>query len=232
MVAMKPHGLALLLSGTLLIAFTVASLGCRSGDDDVRAAERDAAEEAERRPSLREGLAGARDAARGMRDALEGMSGENGVVTETVDFRRLRDLLPERAAGLSRTDASGERQSFGGVSVSTARAEYREDDRTLTVQIMDAAGTGAFALMGAAWLMAEFDRETSDGYERTTTFEGHRAFEKLDERTGRAELQVVVENRFLVSIEGRNVSMSDVQRAARDIDLRSLARMRDEGRQG
>jgi hypothetical protein len=223
----------------VLMAFAVVALvaisGCRVGGDSVDPDE--VARDDDRTPTLREGLAGARDGLTGVRDAVRGFQEAQqdeearGRVVETVDFRRLRDLLPERAAGMDRVDASGERQTMGGFSLSNAKAEYRDDDRSVRVQITDAGGTAAFALLGAAWMMADFDRESSDGYERTTTFEGHRAYEKLEERRNRAQLQLVVANRFFVSAEGRNASMDDLRRTVRAIDLRGLEAMRDEGRE-
>ena len=87
-----------------------------------------------------------------------------------------------------------------------------------------------FAMVGAAWMMIDVDRESSDGFERTSTFEGGKSYEKYNESTARGELQFIVAERFLVSLEGSGITMDDLYEAARDIDLHGLEAMREEGR--
>lgn len=212
----------------------IGCFGNRSGSDnnsdDASASEQPAARGLF--GAAREGIS----AARGMAEAVEAFAEQHqsGVTYETVDFRELRDLLPEATAGLERTDIQGERQNIGGaISVSRANATYQgaEDNSRINISIMDGAGAvGTFAFLGAAWTMVDVDRESSDGFERTSTFEGHKSFEKYSERDSSAELSLVIANRFLVNIEGRNVSMDDVYRAARDINLGGLEAMREAGR--
>ena len=178
----------------------------------------------------------AQRAMQGLSEAFAGATGQNGDgrVVETVDFRRLRDLLPESASGIERTDASGERQAMGGFSVSQASGTYRDEQRSLEIKIVDAGAAGSFMALGAVWMMAEVDRESSTGFERTTRFQGYPAFEKYDEsgrRTG-GKIEMVVGDRFFVTVEGRHVSMEEIRAAAGELDLRRLAAMRDEGREG
>jgi hypothetical protein len=73
--------------------------------------------------------------------------------------------------------------------------------------------------------MTDFDRTTSNGYERTGRFEGHKAFESLSREGGvlRTELSIVVDNRFIVQLEARDSDMDALKRVAKSLDLRSLA---------
>lgn len=181
--------------------------------------------------AAREGLS----AIRGMADAAQAYveQQESGVTYEVVDFRQLRDLLPESAAGLERTEIEGERQGMGGsITISKANAVYsNEDNSRINVTLFDGAGAmGMFAMVGAAWMMVDVDRESSDGFERTSTFEGGKSFEKYSERNARGELQFIVADRFLVSLEGSGITMDELYEAARDIDLRGLEALREEGR--
>ena len=152
-----------------------------------------------------------------------------GARVETVDFRVLRGLLPDEIEDLERVDVSGERTGMAGFSFSNANAEYRGGDRRLSVQITDGGGLGQLALLGATWMQMEFDRETADGYERTTTFEGYPALETYDDGSRRADLQFVVGQRFFVSVEARGMEMDDVKDAVEEIDLDELEDLKDEG---
>lgn len=161
----------------------------------------------------------------------EAFGGRDGAV-ETVDFRALRDLLPEELDDYERVDASGEKTGVAGFSFSQAEGEYRSDDgeRQISLQIVDGGGIGQMALLGASWLRMDFDRESTDGYEKTTEYEGYPAYEKL--RAGdrpRAELQFVVADRFFVSANGHNVEMDALKEALAEIDLGELEDLRDEG---
>ena len=196
--------------------------------------EPDAVDRSERAADDRAGddrPAGVGDLADAMGQMFGG--GENGRVTETVDFRALRDLLPEDLRGMERTDASGEKTGMGGFNISRAEGQYRDADdasRRIELQITDAGGFGRMMMFGATWMQMEVDRESSSGYERTTRFEGFPALEKFQggDRP-RSELQVVVGDRFFVSADGRNVEMDELKAAVRAIDLGDLEDMRDEG---
>jgi hypothetical protein len=212
---------------TFCFIFLIAVAGC-GGDES---AEPDAAPEAAERNSE-----GAPDAANDPASAITGalndaFGGEGGRI-ETVDFRTLRDLLPEGLDGMERVDASGERAGVAGFSFSQAEGEYRSDDgeRRVSLQIVDGGGLTQMTMLGATWMRMDFDRESTDGYERTTEFEGYPAYEKM--RTGdrpRSELSFVVADRFLVTANGQNVEMDELKDAVGDIDLGALEGMRDEG---
>ena len=62
----------------------------------------------------------------------------------------------------------------------------------------------AMMVMGPYRMMAAagYSRETSDGYEKATTFGGYPAVEKWNADRKRGEFTVIVSDRFVVSIEG------------------------------
>ncbi len=163
---------------------------------------------------------------------------EAGITYEPVNFRRLRDLLPEELAGLTRESAEGETSGAMGVRLSKATATYRAEagdgaDPRLEVTLTDLGAVQGFAMMGlAAWRMTDVDRETGTGYERTTDYRGHPAFETYDmEGTPRAEFQTIVSDRFLVELDGRDLEMDRLKRAMEDLDIAELEAMKEAGRQ-
>lgn len=211
----------------LCLSFLIAVAGC--GADEP--AEPETAPDAAERSADDPADDAANDPASAITGAINRALGGEGSV-EPVDFRTLRDLLPEELSGMERVDASGERAGVAGFSFSQAEGEYRSDDgeRRIDLQIVDGGGIAQMTMLGAAWMQVEIDRESSDGYERTTEFEGYPAFEKL--RSGpspRSELSLVVAERFLVTANGQSVEMDELKAAVEQLDLDELEDMRDAG---
>jgi len=152
---------------------------------------------------------------------------KNGEPVETVDFRELQPLLPETVAGMERVDLEGARQTMGGISVAHAKATFQDDNRgRLTVEVTDMGGVGGLAALGMGMLLMEVDRESTHGYERTRDYNGHRMYEKWDGQRERGEVTVLVERRFAVKAEGRNVPMETILASVDDINLSALQSMK------
>ncbi|MPR33207.1 hypothetical protein [Salmonirosea aquatica] len=150
---------------------------------------------------------------------------EKGPV-DPVDFRSLKELLPSEAAGLDRTEATGEKNGAMGFSISQAQGKYEKDDSRIEVDIVDTGGVGGMAMMGmAAWAMAEVDKETASGYEKTTRINGMKAYEKYDNDGKDGEINVIVADRFVVNVKGRNVTMDQIKDTLDDLDLDKLAKL-------
>jgi hypothetical protein len=172
---------------------------------------------------LEGGLAGALSQ---LENAVDNLQDESGTKKKPLNFRKLKDLLPESASGFSRTSSSGESTGMAGFNVSTAKAQYEDGDKKIDVDIVDAGGVG-MAMMGlAAWSMIEVDKESDNGFERTTTYKGNKAFEKCN--NGRCEFSVFVAKRFIMTIKGRNVEIGDLHDIADDIGLDNLEDLKDE----
>ena len=145
---------------------------------------------------------------------------------EPVDFRSLRDLLPSKAGGLAQTEATGEKNGAMGFTISQAEAQYSSDEANIEVKILDTGGVGGFALMGlAAWTMMSVDKETATGYEKTTKIAGHKAYEKYDNNAKNGEVNLMVADRFVVTVQGQGVTMSQLKDTVDEIDLKKLAKL-------
>lgn len=152
---------------------------------------------------------------------------ENNEVVDPVDFRVLKELLPQKADNLPLKESSGEKNGAMGFTVSTAEAKYESEDgqSSIDISIIDAAGISGFGMMGlAAWSLAEVDKETSTGYEKTLSLDGHKAFEKYDNTDKSGEISVIVADRYIVKVEGDQVTMDQMKKALKDIDLNTLAK--------
>ncbi len=162
--------------------------------------------------------------------AAEEMANKN---VEPVDFRTLTDMLPSSVAGLAQVDKSGEKSGISGMATSFAEARYEDTDGTqrVTVKITDVGSMTTLIAFGMAWMNMAIDKESMNGYERTTKIDGHPALEKFQEGEGysNGEVTVVVVNRYIVEVSGNGITMNNLKSALDDIDLSKLASMKEEG---
>jgi hypothetical protein len=168
-----------------------------------------------------------------MKQAMEKM-GEAmaGGKVDPVDFRELKALLPEEAGELKRTEATGEKTAQMGIKVSKAEATYErgEEPGRINISILDMGTMKGFAAMGSyGWALADVDKESDSGYEKTTMYSGCKAFEKYDNDSRSGEIQVLVADRFMVEVHGSDVSMSELKATLNSVDLGKLKRMKDVG---
>ena len=155
-----------------------------------------------------------------------------GRASDAVDFQVLKELLPEDINGMPRTSSDGEKNSAMGFTLSRAEARYETQgtNSSIKVEISDVgAMTGAAAMAAYAWASMEVDRENETGYEKTTTIKGYRGYEKFDRQTNYGELSLMVGGRFMVELEGNEVSMDALKAALDKLDLGKLEGMKGFG---
>jgi len=167
---------------------------------------------------------GVTDALKGVEKALSGLKdGGDGEVKEPVNFRKLKEFLPESFNGMDRSDYKGSTTGMSKFKASVAKAKYKDDNQSIQVEITDAGGLGS-ALMGmAAWSSLQIDEESDDGYKRTTEFDGHKALEENNTKRQRSSLNMIVGDRFIVTMRGRKVDIDDLKKLAKKMDLDDLA---------
>lgn len=131
----------------------------------------------------------------------------------------LTSFLPEPldgwAAEKSTSQAVGAAMFGGGV---TAERRYTKDDRKITVQIVtDSPMLQSMMMMFSNPMFASSDGGKMERIKR------QKALVKYDPSTEQGEIQIVVAKRFLVTINGNNVSKDDLKAYARGIDYKKLA---------
>jgi hypothetical protein len=176
--------------------------------------------------AMKQGGEGFGEAMKKMGEAMN-----TGKKVEPVDFRELKTLLPESLPGMKRTEAKGEKTAAFGINVAKAEGSYRADSgANIEITLTDMGSmTGLTALAAYGWVMAEIDRETDTGYEKTTTYSGNKAHEKYDNRGQHGEIEVLVANRFVVELNGNEISMDQLKGALGKIDLGKLNGMKMQG---
>lgn len=221
----KRPGLVVL---SLALALTV---GCKSPEQ--KAAEDAAKSMAEASKKMQEatknGTANMGDAMAAMSAAVSGANA--GKKVETVDYKQLKDMLPADLAGMKRTDATGEKTSAMGMQVSNAEGRYSSDQgSSISIKISDIGSlTGLAGMAAYAWAATDYDRESDNSYEKTTTFNGYKAHEKYDKQNKSGELSALIGNRFVVEAQGNGVDMNAIKDAVGKVDLRKLDGMKTQG---
>jgi hypothetical protein len=157
-------------------------------------------------------------AEKAMKDLSEGSG-------EVVDFRELKAWLPQKVGGLERTSASGESSGAFGFKFSKAEGLYEEGDKKIEVEVIDFGGIQS-AMMGmAAWANYEKDAETKDGYEKTKTIQGMKAFEKFNYSGERGEVNLLSEN-HIINVRTKGLSEKQFQKVTNDLNFKDLEKLK------
>jgi hypothetical protein len=141
---------------------------------------------------------------------------------QPVDFRKLKEMLPETLAGMKRTDATGQSGEAMGIKGSSATARYTDGaGASLNLDLSDMG-----SLSGLAGLASRFDpsmeKQTEAGYERTSKINGQIVHERYDRRTKSGEISIILAERFNVAVRGNGVDVATLQGAIKQIDMAGL----------
>ena len=161
---------------------------------------------------------------------------EEGKEVEVVDFRDLKKLLPESIEDLKRISASGEKSNSMGINVSKTEGKYSdeptegEQPKKLEIKITDLGNVKGWAGIAMfAWTMADIDKETDDGYEKTFKSGENKGYESYNNKSKSGKVEMFIAERFMLSVEGHNVSMELVKNAVDEIGISNLEQMKDKG---
>ncbi|HWI19222.1 MAG TPA: hypothetical protein VNT81_15820 [Vicinamibacterales bacterium] len=171
--------------------------------------------------------AGAGEAAKAMQSMANALNaaGGDGKPVEPVSFQTLQAQLP-KVSGWEMKEPEGERMTMP-VPFSQIETRYTKDSARIDVKIVD---TGFAQLLVAPWSMmlaSGYSRETSRGYEKSTTIGGNPAIEKWNKDRKNGELDVLLGKRFMVTIEGREISdISELHAFASNFDFGAIAALK------
>ena len=150
-----------------------------------------------------------------------------------VDFRKLKELLPAELNGLKRTEHNGEKNAFGAIAISTAKAEYRknkdqddEKEPNISVEIVDYGGIEMAKGLAMAWTMAEIDKESDDGFEKTIKIKGNPGMLTWQKEGKHGNVQVLVGNRFILTVNTNNIPSEQVMKVVEALPLDKLAALK------
>ena len=153
--------------------------------------------------------------------ALQTMNAALGAIAQTggaaaVSPESLRALLPERIAGLARTDASAGKQQLGPMETAMAQASYKAPDGGLvSLQIVDSGGASGLLSMALS----------AAGSRGAATYKSFPAAEQYDPGSRSGTFQVLCAGRFAVKVSGQGVDQKVLRSAMDAVDLDALKRL-------
>jgi hypothetical protein len=212
--------------GILAMAVLLVAGGCGKSSEEKK-------EEKQEQQAAKTAETGAAEAAKGleqMAKGLEAMAGgaaASGSVSavDPVSFHDMQALFPE-LDGWQKAKPTGEKMS-SPFKYSQAEVRYTKDDARITLKMMDSGFNQLLLTPYAMFLTAGYEKETSDGYEKSTKVNGEPGWEKWNDSGKDGELNALVGKRFLVQIEGRQIDdIKALHELAGKIDMAKLSALK------
>ncbi|RUM41512.1 MAG: hypothetical protein DSY80_08670 [Desulfocapsa sp.] len=133
---------------------------------------------------------------------------------------RMKDLLPEPLSGWQAQPASAQTLGTavfgGGVTVSR---NYSKDDASVSIEIVTDS-----PVLQSVMMMLNNPMFAGASGGNLETIKGQRAIVKYEPKGRSGEINIVVANRFMVTVKGNNVEQQTLVSYAEAIDFRSLAK--------
>lgn len=163
--------------------------------------------------------------AKGLEAAVSGGGAGDTKPVDPVSFRDLMALLPE-LEGWEKQKPTGERMT-SPVSFSQAEGRYTKGDSSIEVKIIDSGFNQLLLTPYAMFLAAGYERETSEGHEKSTQVHGQPGWEKWNSENKDGEVNALVGKRFLVTINGNQIDdVKQLHEVASKMDMGKLAAMK------
>jgi len=195
--------------------------GCSKSEQEKQAEEatKAAAESAQ-------GLAkGAEDMAKGLEAMAKGMQQMGASAAEPVSFRDLQAVFVP-FEGWEMGKPTGEKMSVP-VKFSQAEVTYRSGEASIEAKIVDSALNQILLAPLSMFLVSGYEKESNEGYEKSTNVAGHPGWEKWNSEGKDGEVNAVVNRRFIVTVEGNDIPDTKVlHQLAAKLDLGKLAAMK------
>ena len=146
---------------------------------------------------------------------------------DPLGFQALIGYLPEPRAGFAAADPQGSTTSLPEYKVTIVSRDYRkpgaegDPEASVTIQITD--GGFSEAVSAPFQMMSMMSHESTEGYQKGVTIGGQPGYETWDNRSRRAELNVLVGGRFMLQLSASQVEPEALRAWAESIDLSGLA---------
>jgi len=173
---------------------------------------------------------GADQVAKGLEDMAKGLAGlasgdPNQKPVDPVSFHDLQTAFGD-FGGWEKGKPTGERMT-SPVNYSVARISYTKEGARVDEEISDSAFNQMLLVPFSMFLTTGYEKETEDGYEKSSKVGDFPGFEKWSKGSKRGELTAIVNKRFIVQVTGHNIADPKVvHEAMAGIDLKTLASLK------
>lgn len=142
-----------------------------------------------------------------------------------VSFKVLIEYLPPSVEGMTAGPPKGETTTMGEWQFSQAETRYRSEDgnKSAKVGLFDYAHIPMLYAPFQMMMNMNMNKESTEGYERSTKIAGFPAYEKWNTNGEESEVTVLVADRFVVTTTTRGLGEDSAKKIAESIDLKDLA---------
>ena len=216
---------------SVVASVVLGACGSSPAEQQTQQAAGEVQKSAESMARNAEGMArGAEGMAKGFEDLAKGLSAmaggdPNAKPIEPLSIDALRSALPE-VSGWERGKPTGERMT-SPVNYSEAQVSFKKGDAVITQKIVDSGLNQMLVAPFAMFLAVGYEKQTENGYEKGVKIGEYPGWEKWDSEDKDGELNVIVNKRFIVQIEGRRLESMKVLHDVMDAtDLKKLGEMK------
>lgn len=150
---------------------------------------------------------------------------ENKEPVPPVSFKVLMNYLPKEIDGMTMQKPRGETVQWQKWTHSNAEVRFSNEagDQRGEVEIYDYAYISNLYLPYQMLFNMKFQRESSEGYEKSTELNGMPTFEKWSDENKDNEVTVLVAKRFIVQVRTDGMPEGSARKIAEGINLSGLA---------
>jgi hypothetical protein len=146
--------------------------------------------------------------AKGLEEMAKGLAGMTGSdpnqkPVDPVNFHELQTAFGD-VSGWDKGKPTGERMT-SPVNYSQAKVTYRKGNSSIEQEISDSAFNQLLIIPYSMFLTAGYEKETDDGYEKSTKVGEFPGWEKWNKGSKSGELSAIVNKRFIVQVQGHNI---------------------------
>lgn len=136
---------------------------------------------------------------------------------QPIDFRKLKEFMPEEAAGVKRSSHDGENMNIGDMAMTKASADYTKPDSDgsdahANIEVVDYGAAPQMVAGMTAWRTVPVNIENDEGYQRTAKFKDYPAFQIYAKDGESRQMILLVSDRFLVTIQAGHVSEANFKK--------------------
>lgn len=141
-----------------------------------------------------------------------------------IHFKVLMTYLPTAFGDLEPGKPKGESASIGNWNYSSAEVRFRgPENSNVEVEIFDYAYISMLYASFNMMFKMNFNKESSEGFERTTEIGGYPAIEKWVEAQQNGEATVLVGERYIVTVNSHGLPEATPREVLESMNLSGLA---------
>lgn len=148
----------------------------------------------------------------------------NNNYPKPVSFRELIEYLPQSPRDWTAEKPEGQTTSFNKYTVSQVKQSYFQKDKTITISIFDCKFNSALYM--PFLLSTEFSQESTEGYSKGIRIGNIPGRENYNHDSGNGGLNLLINRRFFVRIDGNNIEEKELREWWEIIDHKSLAKIK------